>query len=415
MRKKSSNTQPILHLIASNFVGGPEKQILHHAADLRGSEYSIEIGSFRDLPELPEILTEAARRGLATHCLAGGLRPAVIRELAALLRARPGVLLCTHGFKANVVGFLAAKIARIRHIAFVRGWTAETARVRFYEILERRALARAQWVVCVSQKQAGEILRLRGRRRTAPIVVCNAMLPPFERASTAAVSRETLGLAPGCFVFGSAGRLSVEKGHRFMVEAFARVVQGDPGRAMHLLVVGEGREQPALEALAASRNLAGKVTFAGYQPNCGAWMRLMDCLVQPSLTEGTPNSVLEAMSVGLPVVATAVGGVPDLIADRRNGLLVPPEDAAALAAAMQTIAQDAELRARLARGGTVLMQEYAPETQRRKLLAVYEKVLREGRVPSPPEPDLLWSTPEPEASAVSPGSRRRGLACRRAR
>jgi glycosyltransferase involved in cell wall biosynthesis len=365
----------VLHLIGSNCVGGPEKQILHHAVDMQGSEYSIEVGSFHDAAERPEIVIAAEQRGLRTVCLSGGVRVGLVNELARILVERPGYLLCTHGFKANVVGYLAAKKTRTPHIAFLRGWTAETLKVSFYEVLERRVLGRAPWVVCVSQRQAEQVARLR-KRRSKPFVIQNAMLPPYERESEVVISRESLGISPQTVVFGSVGRLSVEKGHRFLISAFHALCSMEPEAALLLIVVGDGREQDPLEKQAASLGIRDKVHFAGYQGNCTEWMRLMDCMVQPSLTEGTPNSVLEAMCLDLPVIATAVGGVPDLIADGENGLLVPPGDPAALAAAMRRTMQSEELRRELAAGGSVITREYSCERQREKLIAVYEKAFQ---------------------------------------
>jgi glycosyltransferase involved in cell wall biosynthesis len=365
----------VLHLIGSNCVGGPEKQILHHAVDMQGSEYNIEIGSFHDAADRPEIVTAAEQSGLRAVCLSGGVRLGLVNELARVLAGRPGYVLCTHGFKANVVGYFAAKRTRTPHIAFLRGWTAETLKVRFYEVLERRVLSRAPWVVCVSQRQAEQVGRLR-KRRSEPFVIQNAMLPPYERKSAVVVSRESLGISPRTFVFGSVGRLSAEKGHRFLISAFHDLCKMQPEAALYLIVVGDGREQEPLEKQAASLGIRDKILFAGYQGSCTDWMRLMDCMVQPSLTEGTPNSVLEAMCLDLPVVATAVGGVPDLVVDGENGLLVPSNDPGALAAAMRRMMQSEGLRRKLVAGGGAITREYSSERQREKLIAVYEKAFQ---------------------------------------
>ncbi len=367
----------ILHLIGSNLVGGPEKQILHHAQDMQNSEYRIAIGSFHDLSERPEVLVAAEQRNIPTFCLPGGLRFDLVHHLSRQLKEHPGALLCTHGFKANVVGYLAARRTGTRHVAFVRGFTAENKRVVFYEILERQALKRAQRVVCVSQKQAEEIEHLRGKRRR-PLVVKNAMLPPYSRQHDGEpVSRKSLGISDDAFVFGSVGRLSIEKGHRFMVSAFHRILRNaDRGGNLFLIVVGDGREQGPLERQATELGIREQVHFAGFQGSPAEWMRLMDCVIQPSLTEGTPNAVLEALCLRVPVIATAVGGVPDLIADGRNGLLVPAEDVNGLADAMDRMRNSAELRARLVDGAAELTREYLPAHQRQKLIEVYEQVFQ---------------------------------------
>lgn len=363
----------VLHLIGSNCVGGPEKQILHHAVDMQGSDYEVEIGSFHDQPSHPEILEAAAARNLSTVCLSGGIRFGLVKELSEVLRQRRGRLLCTHGFKANVIGYLAARRTNTPHVAFLRGWTAETMRVILYEIMERRVLSRASTVVCVSRRQAEQVARLRGKR-SKPIVVPNAMIPPFSRAQDGpGISRELLNIPADALVFGSVGRLSAEKGHSYLISAFHELCTSESSaRSLFLIVVGDGREQEALEKQAAELQIRDRVHFAGFQGNPADWMRLFDCMVQPSLTEGTPNSVLEALCFQIPVVATAVGGVPDLIVDNSNGLLVPAKDAHALAESMKKIADSPELRARLAGGANDIKSEYSPDTQRKKLVEVYE-------------------------------------------
>lgn len=371
-------SREVLHLIGSNLVGGPEKQILHHATDLIGSEYRLTIGSFYDLETWPEVLAAAEERGLGTLCLPGGLRPDLVPRLVRELRRRPDALLCTHGFKANVVGYLATRWTGHSHAAFMRGFTGENPRVRFYEVLERQALKRAQRVVCVSSKQVEEIARVR-RSGRPPIVVKNAMLPPYSRPQDGEpVSRARLGIPESAFVFGSVGRLSIEKGHRFLLSAYRKLRDLDSVQTpLFLIVVGNGAEQPALEQQAKQLGIRDTVYFAGYQGNCTPWMQLMNCMVQPSLKEATPNTVLEALCLNVPVLATAVGGVPDIISDGKNGLLVPAGDPAAMAQAMARIASSPALCRTLTEGGAELTREYSPQRQRERLVALYDEMFAE--------------------------------------
>ncbi len=250
----------ILHLIGSNLVGGPEKQILYHAADMQGSEYRISVGSFHDLRERPEILAAAEQRNIPTLCLPGGLRLDLVGRLSQELRQRKGLLLCTHGFKANVVGYLASQRTHTPHVAFVRGFTAENKRVMFYEMLERQALKRAERVVCVSTAQAEQIGRLRGNRRK-PFVVKNAMLPPYSRPTGAeAVSRSGLRIPEDAFVFGSVGRLSIEKGHRFMISAFQKLC-GKAGPTQSCFLSSSGMEESRSRWSSRLRSLAFGTRF----------------------------------------------------------------------------------------------------------------------------------------------------------
>lgn len=367
----------VLHLIGSNLVGGPEKQILHHAEDMQNSDYRLMIGSFHDLSERPEVLVAAEQSNIPTVCLPGGVRPSLVHHLSRILTDRKGSLLCTHGFKANVVGYLAARRTNTRHVAFVRGFTAENKRVIFYEFLERQALKRAQRVVCVSEKQAEQIAALRGNRRP-PVVIKNAMLPPYAREHDGeTASRKNIGVPEDAFVFGSVGRLSTEKGHRFMISAFHQLCAQSPADVpLHLIVVGDGHEQKALELQASQLGILERVYFAGFQGNCAEWMRLLDCIVQPSLTEGTPNTVLEALCLKIPVIATSVGGVPDLIVDGRNGLLVPSSDVPSLTKAMRRMWLEPELRMQLITGAEGLLREFDPAYQRQRLIEVYEQAFQ---------------------------------------
>ena len=374
----------VLHLIGSNLVGGPEKQILHHAQDMQDTEYQLSIGSFHDLKDRPEVLVAAEQRNIPTVCLPGGIRLDLVSHLSRVLAQRKGCLLCTHGFKSNVVGYLASRATHTPHVAFLRGFTAENKRVIFYEMLERQALKRADWVVCVSEKQAEEIAALRGRRRP-PIVVKNAMLPPYSRHyDRDPISRKSIGIPDNAFVFGSVGRLSAEKGHRFMIAAFHQLcAQAPTGSPLHLIVVGDGREQKPMEQQASQLGIRERVYFAGFQGNCTEWMQMFDCLVQPSLTEGTPNAVLEALFLKVPVIASAVGGVPDLIVDGRNGLLVPPVDVDQLAIAMKKMWSSPELKNEFAVAAAEFTREYTSDHQRKKLIEVYDEVFRGASMSQP--------------------------------
>jgi glycosyltransferase involved in cell wall biosynthesis len=375
-RSRSAKYQ-VLHLIGCNLVGGPEKQILHHAQDMQDSEYQLSIGSFHDLKEWPEILSAAKQHNIPTVCLPGGMRPDLVHRLSRTLSERKGLLLCTHGFKANVVGYLAARRTGTAHVAFLRGFTAENRRIRFYEMLERQALKRADRVVCVSEAQAKQIGLMR-RNRRAPIVVKNAMLPPYSRDQhRPPMSRNDLSIPKSAFVFGSVGRLSIEKGHRFMVSAFHKLCTEAPvGAQLYLIIVGDGAEEQPLKQQATQLGIREQIHFAGFQGSPSEWMQMMDCLVQPSLTEGTPNTVLEALCFKLPVIASAVGGVPDLIVDGRNGLLVPPGDVNQLTAAMKKMWLSADLRSELATGAEDLLREYSPAYQRQRLIDVYDEVFQ---------------------------------------
>ncbi len=363
----------ILHLIASDSVGGPEKQLVYHARDTRDAGYQVVLGSFQDDSESPEVLTLARRHGIETVSIPGGIRPGLVDDLALYLRQHRIDLLCTHGYKANVVGHFAAKHASTPWIPFVHGFTSETWQVTLYERLERSLLVRSPWVVCTSPAQARELGRLR-RGRRAPLVIQNAVLAPrdTDRPQEMAPSRAELGFTGRAFVFGAAGRLSREKGHRYLLEAFALLGKMMPGQPIELLVLGEGREESALRVQARRLGIEPRVCFAGFQRKPALWMKVMDCVVQPSLAEGAPNSVLEAMLLGIPVIATSVGGIPEIVENGRTGLLADPGSPVSLAEAMKKMVRSASLRRQLAIDAKRHVEEnFSPARQRGLLEMLY--------------------------------------------
>jgi glycosyltransferase involved in cell wall biosynthesis len=367
----------ILHLRASQFHGGPEKQILHHAMTASSSGQEIWVGSFRDGPVRPEFLARAERMGLPTLEISSGrFDPRTVLELAQLLRQKDISLLCSHGYKANLVGWAACRLTGCAQIAFARGWTAENWRIKLYERLDRLVLHWTDWVVCVSRLLADELQKNR-TGRTPPVVIPNAALFPFENLALPVNRlplRKVLGLRQDRFFVCAAGRLSPEKGHRYLVQAIPGLVRRIP--QLSLLFLGEGRERQSLAEEVKRLGVQKYVVFAGFQKDVRSWIQACDLLVNPSLTEGMPNVVLEAMALGTPVVATNVGGVPDLIEHLESGLLIAPADPKALAAAIHGIFANPAEALRLAQNAQKRLKEYSPARQSQRLQQLYARALK---------------------------------------
>lgn len=370
----------ILHLIATKFVGGPEKQILQHAVSASSSNIEIWLGSFRDFPARPELLERAERLGLRTvEFSSGRFGPSTIIELARTLREKKISVLCTHGYKANLLGWAASRLTRCPHIAFARGWTGENWRIKLYERLDRLVLRWTDWVVCVSRPLADEIGRIR-IRRTSPELIPNCALLPFRNLILPVDRwpiRRTLRLPQNAFCVCAAGRLSPEKGHMHLLEAVARLAERIP--RLVLILLGEGRERANLEGQAKELGIRKNVIFAGFKKDIRPWIQACDLLVNPSLTEGMPNVVLESMALGTPVVATAVGGVADLIQNGKSGLLVPPARHELLANAVYRLFANPGEAHHLAQNAQIQLEEYSPARQCQKLLSLYSEAMRESK------------------------------------
>jgi glycosyltransferase involved in cell wall biosynthesis len=172
------------------------------------------------------------------------------------------------------------------------------------------------------------------------------------------------------------GRLSREKAHRDLLHAAALLRERYPALPFRVVVAGDGPERSALQKARNRLGLGAEVIFAGHQENIGPYYGMARVLALPSHTEGSPNVVLESMASGLPVAATAVGGVPEIVQDGVTGLLVAPGDPAAMADAIARLVREPELAGRLASAArTRVVEEYSREAYRRSLVGFYVDVL----------------------------------------
>lgn len=370
----------VVHLTASTFFGGPERQMLglgeHLPAGFR-STYA----SFPEGGRCGEFLAKVCAAGFPTVQLQADTPqvPAALDELASLLRStRAGVLVC-HTFKPNVLGRIAARRVGIPCVVVSRGWTWESLKVRVYETLDRVNLRFVDHVVAVSDGQ-GERVRKVGVPSTRLSVIRNAARLKAFAAPDPAYRDKLRGLfptdTPVSQVVLAAGRLSPEKGFGVLVDTSAAVLRRHPTAGFVLF--GEGTERGKLEQRVRELGLAGRVVLPGFTAELDKYLPWADVVTLPSFTEGLPNVALEASAAGVPVVATAVGGTPEVVADGLSGLLVPSGSPERLAESLGRLLSDAELLAKLGDGGRARMRaEFTFEAQAARYAELFERLTRE--------------------------------------
>lgn len=325
----------VVHVLAPAPMGGLERvvQMLAIAQSAAGTETSV-VGVVSPSPDPHPFF--AAFSGSAVD-----VRPIPVpdrawgqelRALTADLRARRPDIVHTHGYRADVLGGWAAHRAGVPTVATAHGFTGGGARNRLYEWLQVESYRRGRQVVAVSRPLRDELGR-RGVRSDQLHLVRNAWAPDgaFLARDEA---RRTLGLTGPTPVVGWVGRVGPEKGADVAVEALAHLPEA------RLSIVGDGSSRAELERLAAQQGTSERITWHGWLPRADLLLRGFDVLVLSSRTEGTPIIVLEALAAGVPVVATDVGGVSDIVRDEREALLVPSEDPPALARALQSVLDD---------------------------------------------------------------------------
>ena len=269
--------------------------------------------SFAEGGRADEFVAVAADRGFAARTLAHDtpdLRAAV-REVAAELRESAADVLLCHGYKANILGRLAARRAGVPAVAVSRGWTWENRKMRAYTQLDKLHLRLMDHVVSVSDGQAAKVARCGVPAARMTTIRNSARLQAFTVPDPAYRDRLFGMFHPSAGVkrvVVAAGRLSPEKGFGVLIDAAAKVLAEDPGAGFVLF--GEGDERPPLEARLSALHLAGRFVMPGFTPDLDRYLPWADVVVLSSFTEGLPNVLLEASAAGVPVVGTAVGGVP---------------------------------------------------------------------------------------------------------
>jgi len=366
----------ILHILAPGEVGGLESVVRSLASAQQAQGHLVAVAAVvdRESPEHPWI-TAARAEGIPVYPCPIPPR-AYHKERAAIARICRTLgpeIVHTHGYRPDV---LAGGVARrLGHgtVTTVHGFTGGGIRNRFYEWLQLRAFRRFGAVVAVA-RPLGERLAAAGVPRERLHVIPNAYEapgPPLGRDA----ARTILGVPPEGYRLGWAGRLSREKGADVLVEALG-LLRDLP---IALSVLGTGREAAALAGRAGALGVSERVQWHGTVPDAARLLPAFDCFVLSSRTEGTPMVLFEAMAAGVPVVATAVGGVPDIVS-AEEALLVPPESPAALAGAIRAVYADpaaAAARARAARRR--LDRDYGVAGWVARYDATYAAVIRGSR------------------------------------
>ena len=291
-------------------------------------------------------------------------------RLARFLRATRADVFHAHDFYSNVFGIPFARLAGVPRVVGSRRWWEGPERAG--QRVANRLACRLAHAVLANSGRVGALVAGEGIPAGRVGVVPNfvdedAFRPP--PPALLGAWREELGIAPGQPVVGIVANLHPVKDHASLLRAAALLRAEWPG--LRVVVAGGGDPAP-LRALAAALGIAEAVCFAGARPSAPSLHHLFDVSVLCSRSEGLPNSILEAMAAGRPVVATRVGAVPDAVTDGVTGLLVPPGDPAALAAALATLLRDPARREAMGRAGrNEARARYTPAAALEALAALY--------------------------------------------
>lgn len=327
----------ILHALAPAAVGGLEQVVRELAAGTAARGHSVHVAATVDTLDHPFVACDVG----------GPMHPVVVppraysaerRALIAAATACNAHVVHTHGYRSDIIAASAARHLGLPVVSTVHGFTGGTPRNRLYEYLQTLALRRHDTVVAVADHLKQRLIRAgvsAARIRVVPNATAAAVL--LDRID----ARDALGLPRHGSLIGWIGRLSREKGPDVFLNALART-HGE----WHAAILGEGPDGPMLMKKAAALDLDRRLTWCGNVPDARRLFNAFDVVALSSRTEGTPIVLLEAMAAGVPIVATRVGGIPDLL-PTDAARLVPPEQPAALAEAIRaTLSQQNNARRR---------------------------------------------------------------------
>jgi glycosyltransferase involved in cell wall biosynthesis len=361
-------------------LSGPAKNLIgfaRRAAQPNGSAFrvAISVATFHrgNTPPDNEFTIACQKVGLRVHAIHErfALDPAIVPAIRRLIANESPDIVQTHSVKSHFLVRLSGAYKQRPWIAFHHGYTWTDLKVLFYNQLDRWSLRASSRVVAVCQPFASALER--GGIPRERITIQHNSVTRFLPAAIDTVTRlrQDLRIPNGVPVLVNVARLSREKGQADLIKAVAVLKKENSQFQLRLVLVGAGPDRARLERLATKWGAADRITFVGHQSDVAPYYSLADLMVLPSCTEGSPNTLLEAMAAGLPIVATAVGGVPEIASAHEAALLVPPQDPVALASAISEVLNTESLRARLSAAARNAVSAYSPEAYCDSMLSLY--------------------------------------------
>ena len=379
----------VLAFMEASWVTGPGKNLLEFAR--RASTPSPEL--------VPAALTVAtfqrgrlaAPNAFVAACGEAGINAQVIRErflfdpgvvsqIRKLINENHPAIVQTHGVKSHFLMRLCGVPRSSVWIAFHHGYTWTSGKMRLYNQFDRISLRKPQQIVTVCRAFATQLEQIGVPLQRIAIQhnsVREFVSPPKEAILSL---KRKLRVSDDARVLLSVGRLSKEKGHADLFHAFAELLSKSGDRRLRLIIVGSGPEKTRLENLAAMLRISDCVVFAGQCSDMAPFYAMADIMVLPSHSEGSPNTVLEAIAAAVPIVATMVGGVPEILTNEQTALLVEKQNPTALATGVARFLDDEALRRRISSAARSLAGCYSPNEYCRTILSMYQRLLGSRRM-----------------------------------
>jgi glycosyltransferase involved in cell wall biosynthesis len=370
----------ILHTIDSTGLYGAEIMLLNLMEEQRQMNLSPILLSINDFDSgKSAIEVESIKRGFQTIKIAikKGFSLKGAMNMARVAQENQISLFHSHGYKVNILlGCLPKFIRKKPVVTTLHGWLGvkRFSRMWFYETVDSLILHRLDAVVQVrTYKGESKELAYRGTRNTYTV---NNGIPElvFDPASISHSDPVVNDFCKDGFIIGTICRLSAEKGLDYLIESMRLLLSHKAN--YKAIIIGEGPQKKILQSKIDNYGLARKVLIAGYRDQAFNYLPLFDVFVLPSLTEGLPITILEAMQANTPIIATRVGGIPDVLGNGAFGIVVEPGNSAALAEAISYVSSNpVKINEMSNDARKAVLEKYSSRRMAEGYLKVYEAVL----------------------------------------
>jgi glycosyltransferase involved in cell wall biosynthesis len=342
----------ILHLISSAGLFGAERIALELSKSLKKTYYCEPIiGVIRNVYNPHEEMLEEAKRNNIPYAVFQ-CRSQLDLKLAFLVKEfikknKIDIIHC-HGYKSNFYGLLASK-GQVPSVTTNHNWLTEHWKLKIYCILDSLWIRFFDGIVAVSNEVKKDMLRYKIPGEKIRVIDNGISLERFEKWTETRKMKTQLGFEEKTMVIGTIGSLVIEKGHIYLLEAARQILDGV--KDLKFIIIGDGPLRKALEEKSEELGIKKDVIFMGHRGDIPEILTAMDIFVLPSIKEGLPVALLEAMAAKRPVIATRVGAIPKVIENKDIGILVEPKDINELRDAIMNLISDPGRRDLLAREG----------------------------------------------------------------
>lgn len=366
----------VLHLRDSPWFDGPGRTIVETGLRMDSAEFNYYVAGFVGPGQTSNpFLEEASRRGCKVLTIQEHSRfdPNALRKLREIVEDLEIDILHAHEFRSNLYTLFCRTKKPIVRLTTIHGWIRNSLKEHIFVFLDKLLLHLFDGVVAVSERIKKDLRFFSVPKKRIHVIHNALMLNDFNSDEEDTSFRREISVDKDTVVLVNIGRLSREKGQDIFLKA-GRILR-DRGYAVRLAFLGIGPEEEYLRKLAIELDMED-TSFCGFKKNMLPIYAGADYVVQSSLTEGLPNVILESLWTGVPTVATAVGGTPEIVEHGVSGLLVPPGDPLAIADSLESLITNLEYREQLVSSGRKrILLEFDIDVRVKRISSLYKEVV----------------------------------------